>query len=198
MKKLIFICLLMVAQSSLAGVYKCVDTNGNKRYQNSPCPNLENTSTFNPVTGTSNKVVDNRQLDLAMQQEIQREKISAEKQLQEEQQRQQQLKQQILSESQKNQEWVKQHPKRYSAFAIPPYAENKHPEFADNFLDRLPEIEQFRRLGAELALASGKCGRVEAVELNYRSQATSLVFLVDCSSGESFLLNESQIQQAKR
>ena len=192
--RIVFLVSLMVLSNfAFAGVYKCVDGNGKKVYQNKPCTDIENATEFDPVSGANNKVIDNEQLLLLEQQKIQQQQQEEQRKLQEQQQKQQQLEQDILTESQKNQEWIKSHPGKYSAFAIPPYANNKHPPFADSFAQRLPEVERYRRFAAEIALASGKCGRVESAELNLRSTSTRLVFLIDCSSSESFLLDEKQI-----
>jgi hypothetical protein len=68
------------------------------------------------------------------------------------------------------------------------------PPQVENFAARLPEIERFRRLAAEKALATDHCGRVEAVELNTKSTQDALVFLVDCSSGKKYYLTEQEIK----
>ncbi len=37
MKYFLFILILLFSDQSLAGVYKCVDANGNKIYSSAPC-----------------------------------------------------------------------------------------------------------------------------------------------------------------
>jgi small-conductance mechanosensitive channel len=195
MKMLAFIIVILFSSSIFADVFKCTDSNGKKIYQKNPCADYKSATAFNPATGTNNKIIDNEKQLILEQQNIQRQLAEQQLQQQEMLLKQQLLKQQIINESLKNQEWIKTNPKRYSAFAIPPYAENNHPEFADKFLERLPVVERYRRLAAEQVLVEGNCGRVEAVELNQRSKPDNLVFLIDCSSGESVLLEEKQILQ---
>jgi len=63
-----------------------------------------------------------------------------------------------------------------------------------NFSARLPDIERFRRLAAEKALATNQCGRVEAAELNSKSTDDALVFLVDCSSAKKYYFSEQELK----
>ena len=120
-------------------------------------------------------------------------------------QQQQELEQQMLSQNEAQrkkdaiaesvitQALIKGNPRQYSAFAIPPYHPEKLPTLVLQFENRLPEIEKFRRLAAQKALASGQCQRVEADELDIKSQKSQLLFKVDCSSGKIFYLSESEL-----
>lgn len=189
MKFILLITVMLTSGLTYAGVYKCTDQEGKTAYQTTPCEDIDSGAKFNTDTGTSSKLEDET---INIKLEMQKKAMEKQKQMEFEKQ-QQLLKKQTQAESMKNQQWIKDNPGRYSAFAIPPYADQKHPDFVNEFAWRLPEIEQLRRKAAELALASGKCGRVEASEVNPRSTDKNLVFLVDCSSGESFYLQEQQI-----
>ena len=189
MKITLLLATLLFSPFASAGVFKCTNAEGQTAYQTTPCPEAINATEINPVTGASK---DLRQAKLLKGQEL--EKQQEQLLLKQEQlKKQEQLEQATLEESLKNQQLIKDNPGKFSAFAIPPYADNKHPGFANQFTSRLPAIERFRRNASEIALASGKCGRVEASELNPRSTAENLVILIDCSSGESFYIDEQQI-----
>jgi hypothetical protein len=102
-------------------------------------------------------------------------------------------KKQAQAESELTQAMIKQNPMQFSAYAIPAYDPDKLPGVVKPFESRLPAIEKFRRLAAKRALDTGKCQRVEADELNFKSKADSLIFLINCSSGASFNYSETEL-----
>lgn len=193
MKNIVFVFALCLALPSWAGVYKCTDAEGHTHYQASPCAEVAQAIQINPKTGGS--------VDITA--EEQQKAVDAEQQKQQEQQRlaeeQARLaaiaerKERARAESQLTQALIKQNPLQFSAYAIPAYDPDKLEGLAKQFETRLPDIEKFRRLAAQKALTSGQCGRVEADELNNRSKADALVFLINCSSGDSFYFNETEL-----
>ncbi len=193
MKVSLFILAAFFSANSFADVYKCTDSTGNTSYQAKPCEEQKQAFEMNIKTGSKVDLIQQRK-----QQQLDEEQKQQQKQ---QQQRQQQLliqkkelrKKASLAESTITQQLVKNNPKQFSAFAIPPYNPDKLPALVRPFEFRLPEIEKFRRLAALKALNSGQCQRVEADELNIKSQKQQLVFLVDCSSGKSFYFNESEL-----
>ncbi len=193
MKVSLFILASFFSANSIAGVFKCTDSTGNTSYQAKPCEKQKQAFEMNIKTGSK--------IDLTQQQNRQKLNEEQKQQQKQQQERQRQLlaqkieqrKKATLAESAITQALIKNSPKQYSAFAIPPYTPDKLPPLVKQFEPRLPEIEKFRRLAALKALNSGHCQRVEADELNIKSQKQQLVFLVDCSSGKSFYFNESEL-----
>ena len=183
MKVSLFILATLFSANSVAGVFKCTDSTGNTSYQAQPCEKQKQAFEMNIKTGSK--------IDLTQQQNQQ--KLNKEQQQQLLAQKITQRRKATLAESAITQALVKSSPKQYSAFAIPPYNPDKLPALVKQFELRLPEIEKFRRLAAQKALHSGQCQRVEADELNIKSQKQQLVFLIDCSSGKSFYFNESEL-----
>ncbi|WP_031434247.1 DUF4124 domain-containing protein [Methylomarinum vadi] len=189
MNKTLLILAALFSSVSVAGVYKCTDVSGNTTYQSSPCEDLNEAFEMNVKTGSAVDLNQQRK-----QQELaEEEKLRLQQQ---EQQRLQQIKQRkkaALAESELTQKLIKNNPRQYSAFAIPPYDPDKLPELVKKFEERLPEIEKFRRLAAQKALASGQCSRVEGDELNIKSTMEHFVFQIECSSGKSFFYNETDL-----
>lgn len=195
MKKSIFVFTLFLSLDSWAGVYKCTDPSGHTFYQSSPCEEEHKSIQMNTKTGGT--------VDISAQQQEQAMSAEQRKQLEQQQQAEAQakaqayaeLKKQAKAESDATQALIKQNPLQFSAFAIPTYELEKLPDAVKPFEARLPDIEKFRRIAAQKALATGKCQRVEADELNYKSKADALVFLVNCSSGAAMSFNESELKQ---
>lgn len=195
MKNLVFVFALCLSFDSWAGVYKCTDASGHTNYQSSPCAEEKKSVQMNPKTGGS--------VDITAQE--QQKALSAEQQKQQELQKQAEEQARIeeiarrkklaQAESELTQALIKQNPMQFSAYAIPAYEPDQLPPSVKPFESRLPDIEKFRRLAAQKALATGKCQRVEADELNMRSKQDSLVILVNCSSGASFYFNETELAQ---
>ena len=104
-------------------------------------------------------------------------------------------KQLARAQSELTQALIKQNPALFSAYAIPPYDPEHLPAGIKPFEERLPDIEKFRRLAAQKALASGQCQRVEADELNAKTTKDQLVFLINCSSGTAYYFNESELTE---
>lgn len=177
--------------SILAGAYKCTDEEGNTSYQSSPCA-IENTGAkINMKTGgLTDLSIEQKKNELA--QEI-RTQQAAEQLKQQEQAAQR--KQLALMESSLNQQLIKEHPRQFSAFAIPPYTSDKLPTLVKQYEFRLPDIERFRRLAAQKALASGECLRVESDQLSSKSTAKQLVISIDCSTAKSFHFNETELSK---
>ena len=195
MKKSIFVFTLFLSLDSWAGVYKCTDPSGHTFYQSSPCEEEHKSIQMNTKTGGT--------VDISAQQQEQAMSAEQRKQLEQKQQAEAQakaqayaeLKKQAKAESDATQALIKQNPLQFSAYAIPAYELEKLPDAVKPFEARLADIEKFRRLAAQKALATGKCQRVEADELNYKSKADDLVFLVNCSSGAAMTFNESELKQ---
>lgn len=194
MKNLVFVFALCLSFDSWAGVYKCTDASGHTDYQSSPCSEEHKAIQMNTKTGGS--------VDVSAQE--QQQALSAEQQKQQELQKQAeeqakleeiaQRKRLAQAESELTQTLIKQNPQQFSAYAIPTYDPDKLPALLKQFESRLPDIEKFRRFAAQKALATGKCQRVEADELNLKSKQDLLVFLVNCSSGGSFYFNETELK----
>jgi uncharacterized protein DUF4124 len=189
MRKTILVVLVFVSANALAGVFKCTDAAGKTQYQSKPCPEAKEAFEMNIKTGTA--------LDLNEQRKKETMALEQQEQVQQQQQALEQLleqrKKDSLAQSEITQSLIKNNPIQYSAYAIPPYDPENLPALVKQFEKRLPEIEKFRRLAAQKALLTGQCQRVEADELNAKSQNNLLVFLVDCSSGKSFYYNETEL-----
>lgn len=183
---LILGCLFSVCV--FAEIYKCTDVNGKTDYQAKPCAAEHKAVQINVKTGGPTEPDLGNQF---LEQKKQDEKLEQEQLLK----KQTQLKQDAMSESAKNQFLIKNNPDKFSAFSIPPYVPDELSDLVKNYQSRLPEIERFRRLAAEKALATGQCTRVEASELHAKSTKKSLVFLVSCSSGKSFFFTERELAQ---
>ncbi|MGZ4979140.1 MAG: DUF4124 domain-containing protein [Methylobacter sp.] len=178
----------LFSSCTLAGIYKCTDVNGKTDYQAKPCDAEHKTLQINVKTGGSTELDQEKQKqDLAKKEQ---DESLEQAQIQK---KQAQLKQDSLSESAKNQFLIKNNPERFSAFSIPPYDPDQLPDLAKNYQTRLPDIERLRRQAAEKALASNQCTRVEASELDGKSEKRALVFSVSCSSGKSFYFTEQEL-----
>lgn len=195
MKNLLFVFALCLPLNCWAGVFKCTDTTGRTFYQSSPCTEDHKAMQINPKTGGT--------VDLSA--EALKQSQSSEQQKRTEMQQQAdenaklailaKLKQDAKTESEITQTLIKQNPLQFSAFAIPPYDPDKLPSSLKQFESRLPEIEKMRREAAQKALATGKCQRVEADDLNSKSKVDALIFLINCSSGANFNFNETELKQ---
>ncbi len=195
MKKTLFILALCLPHAGWAGVYKCTDAAGHNYYQSSPCTEEHKAVQMNTKTGSS---VD---LNAKEQQEAQAAAQKKQQELQQQADEQAKLdaiaqrKKQTQEQAALTQAMTKQNPKQFSAYAIPAYNPDKLPPLVKQYEERLPDIEKFRRLAAQKALANGQCERVEADELHSKSTKETLVFLVNCSSGASLYFNETDLAQ---
>lgn len=195
MKHQILLLSLCFSFNAWGGVYKCTDASGHTDYQSSPCTDDRKAVQINPKTGSK--------VDLNELENQKTEEAEQKKQLQAEQQAEEQARleaiaqrrQQAQAQNELTQALIKQNPMQFSAYAIPPYDPDKLPKWFKPFEHRLPDIEKFRRLAAQKALATGQCQRVEADELNAKSTTESLVFLINCSSGSSFYFNEFELKE---
>jgi hypothetical protein len=185
---LVFLGILFSAHAS-AGVYKCTGADGKTAYQSKPCVEGQRNIELNVKTGGSTDLDEQQKQQLEQQKKLDQDKLEQERL----KQRQAQLKLAAANESAKNQFLIKNNPKKFSAYAIPPYQPDQLPDVVRNYQNRLPDIERFRRQAAEQALATGTCSRVEASELNARSTQDALVFLINCSSGKSFYFTEQEL-----
>ncbi len=189
MRKSLILAMCMIAPYSLAGVYKCKDQSGMTKYQSTPCETETEAFEINVNTGSKVDLEEQqRQRELVLQQQQQQQQNEM---LQ--QQRQQLLRQQVLAEIEKTQSVIRSNPAQYSAFAIPPYHPDKLSNFVKPFEQRLPEIEKMRRLAAQKALQLDACDRVEASQLHRKSRLKQLHFQVDCSDGESYFFEETEL-----
>ncbi len=189
MKKFVLVVAALFSCSSFAGVFKCTDAAGNTSYQSTPCKEEKQAFEMNIKTGSA--------VDLTQQRK--QEELAEEEQLRLQQEEQQRLadserrKKETIAESEITQALIKDNPRQYSAFAIPPYNPDKLPPLVKQFERRLPDVEKFRRLAAQKALASGQCSRVEADELNIKSRIDRLVFQIECSSGKTLYIDEAEL-----
>lgn len=193
MKYLLTILGILLPLQVSAGVYKCVDANGNKIYRSQPCTGSQSKAELNIKTGGAK---DLDALDRQKQQsELEQKAQEEEKKHQQEQvaKQKEDFNRKVADENDKNQALVKSNPQKYSAYAIPPYLSDELPPLVKRFEDRLPDIQRMRREAAEKALATGECGRVESSELSSKSIEKSLVILVDCSSAKKFYLTEREL-----
>lgn len=174
-------------------IYKCIDASGKKEYQSRPCGEGRANTTLNISTGSSvNLDEEKKQQELKQREEAKLEEQKRAKQQQLE--KQESINKEAIAESNNNQALIKSDPKKFSAFAIPPYMPDKLPELVKNYPLRLAEIERFRRAAAEKALKSNQCGRVESSELDAKSTKEMLAFSVSCSTGNTFSFTEQDLQ----
>ncbi|WP_415879680.1 DUF4124 domain-containing protein [Methylomonas sp. TEB] len=195
MKNLFFVFALCLSADSWAGVFKCTDVSGHTNYQASPCTVEHKAVQMNTKTGSS---VD---LNALERQQAAEAELKKQQSAQEQAEHQAKLdaiaknKQDARVQSEMTQTLIKQNPMQFSAFAIPPYDPEKLPAQVKPFETRLPDVEKFRRLAAQKALASGECQRIETDELTGKSKPDQLNFLINCSSGKTFLFNEADLVQ---
>jgi len=195
MKNLFFVFALCLSCDGWAGVYKCTDASGHTNYQSSPCTEQHKAVQMNPKTGSS--------VDITAQEKKQAEEAELKKMQSEQERAEQQAKLDLIaqtkqaarSESEQTQNLIRQNPLQFSAFAVPPYDPDKLPAQIKPFETRLPDVEKFRRLAAQKALAGGECQRVEADELSGKSKLDQLVFSINCSSGKAYTFSESELSQ---
>lgn len=194
MKKLAILFTLLLPVTSWAGAYKCTDASGNTHYQSSPC--TENTQAHEINLKTFSKTDLNAEEQKAKQEAELKKQQSAkqENNKQAEELRIEARNKQAQAESELTQALIKQKSKEFSAYAIPTYEPNKLPDTVKPFIERLPEIERYRRIAAEKALATLQCQRVEDDQLTSKSAPSALVFLVSCSTGKTFFYNESELK----
>lgn len=183
------VAVTILSGNVYAGVYKCTDDAGKTAYQSAPCADENKALKIDVKTGGST--------DLAVQlkQQAQEQELKKQQELE--------RKKQLLKEATRikdateqsaiNQQLIKDNTIQYSAFAIPPYRHDRLSEMVKPFASRLPEIEKFRRLASQKALATGECKRVESVQLSIQSQIKQLVFSADCSSAKTFHYKESEL-----
>lgn len=189
-----FIFAMCLASQSWAGVYKCTDAQGRTDYRSSPCVEADKAMKMNTLTGGSVDLnaEERRKADeaaLKQQQELQ-DQVQQQAKLNQIVQRKRQAQEQF----ELTQTLIKKNPLQFSAYAIPKYDYEKLPDVVKAFEERLPDIEKFRRLAAQKALATGKCQRVEADELNARSNKDGLVVLINCSSGATYYYQETELK----
>lgn len=175
-------------------VYKCVDATGKKEYQSRPCEEGLIKSTINISTGSSTNL-DEEQKQKELKEKEEQAKLLQEKRIVQEQlEKRARINKEAIAESENNQALIKSNPKQYSAFAIPPYAPNNLSDLVTKFQDRLAEIERLRRAAAQKALATNQCERIESVELSDKSTKDVLSFLINCSTGKSFIFTEQELK----
>jgi hypothetical protein len=195
MRNRIFIFALCLAGNSWAGVYKCTDAEGRTDYRATPCTQEGKAAQMNTKTGGS--------VDLNAEEKRRAQEAEQKKQQEMQDLAQQQAQIEEIAQRKKHaeaqyeltREMIKQSQMQFSAYAIPRYDPEKLSPLVKIYEERLPEVEKFRRLAAKKALATGKCQRVEADELNVKSTKESLVVLVNCSSGASFYFNETELKE---
>ena len=193
-----FILLILACFFSsyvVAGIYKCTGEKGETQYRSSPCQTGQSNVEINIKTGSATNLDEKiKQQALAQKdQQAALEKQALEKELL--LRKQADAERAARDESEKNQLLIKNNPDKFSAYAIPPYVPEKLPALVQTFQARLADIERFRRLAAEKALASGQCGRVESVELHTKSTKDALLFFVNCSSGQAFYFQEQELTE---
>lgn len=189
---LVLLCILFSSYSH-ARIYKCTDSDGKKSYQKKPCENINKAAEFNVNTGGSVAVPDKRKQERVLEQQKAKEQARLDEIKRQKQEVKQQRIEATMEENKINLDIIKTNPKKFSAFAIPSYTLKNHPPLFDDFIERLPEIQRFRRWAAKKALFSGECDRVEASSLNLKSTQKTLVFLVECSNTKRFYFNETEL-----
>lgn len=195
MKNLLFVFAVCAPAVGWAGVFKCTDATGHTNYQSSPCTEQHKAVQMNTKTGSS---IDLNALERQQAADAEQKKQQS---LQEQAEQQAKLdaiaktKQEARAQSELTQALIKQNPMQFSAFAIPVYDPDKLPGQLKPFESRLPDVEKFRRLAAQKALASGECQRIEADELTAKSKLDQLTFLINCSTGKTFYFSESDLVQ---
>lgn len=176
-----------------AEVYKCIDASGNKIYKAIPCADGQKKLELNVKAGSSTDLTAKENEQAASQQEQQAKEEQKKQNQEEAKQKLDKLKQDSADESAKNQFLVKNNPKQFSAYAIPPYQYEELTPFVKQYQARLPDVERMRRQAAEKVLATGQCGRVESAELSEKSNNNGLVFLIDCSTAKKFYISEAEL-----
>jgi hypothetical protein len=189
-------CLLSSYVCAANNIYKCVDSSGKKNYQSSPCGvGLTNSTVLNIKTGSSTNLDEEKKQQELKQKEdqakLEEQKLTKQQQIE----KQESINKEAIAESENNQKLIKENPKTFSPFAIPPYVPDKLSDLVKNYSDRLADIERLRRLAAQKALESGQCGRVESAELNDKSTKALLALLVNCSSGKAFYYTEEDLKK---
>ncbi|MGJ0483032.1 MAG: DUF4124 domain-containing protein [Methylomicrobium sp.] len=194
MKLIVILFSSLFSFGATAGVYKCTDETGKTVYKANACSAGQSNVEIDIKTGIT-RDLDQEKREQQLKEDQEQAKLTAQEQEEKKlAEKQAKLKQDAKDESAKNQFLIKNNPLKYSAFAIPPYDPEQMPSLVKSFAARLPEIERFRRLASEKALATAQCGRVEAVELNNKSTQDALVFLVDCSTGKKYFLTEQELK----
>ena len=187
------IFLACLSSTVLAEVYRCTDASGHHFYQSTTCPEEVQVIQMNPRTGNS--------LDLTAQEMQTAEQLEQKKQQLAQEKAQQDAalaaivlrNQQARAEYALTQDMIKKNTSQFSAYAIPIYDPEALPNYVKPYESRLVEIERFRRRAAQKVLNAGQCQRVESDELSFKSAPESLVFAINCSSGATFFLNETEL-----
>jgi hypothetical protein len=187
------IFIACITSSALADVYRCTDAEGHHFYQSGTCPDEVQVIQMNPRTGNS--------LDLTAQEMQNAQQVEQKKQQLAQEKAQQEAasaaivlrNQQARAEYALTQEMIKKNAAQFSAYAIPVYDPDALPNFVKPYESRLVEIETFRRRAAQKVLGAGQCQRVESDELSSKSAPGNLVFMINCSSGATFYLNEQEL-----
>lgn len=194
MKKFILVSALFLAFDVTAGVYKCTDAEGHTDYQSSPCTEDHKAVQINTKTGS--KLDLNELENQRVQADVEKKQLEAEQQAEEKARLEaiELRKKHAREQSQITAELTKKNSLQFSAFAIPPYDPENLPKNIKPFEERLVDIEKYRRLAAQKALATEQCQRVEADELSSKSTREQLVFIINCSSGNSFSYSETELK----
>lgn len=187
-------CLVPFYVCAANNIYKCIDASGKKEYQSSPCRVGLINSTINISTGSSTNL-DEEKKQQELKEKEEQAKLDQQKRTQQQiLDKQASINKEAIAESVNNQTLIKNDPKRYSAFAIPPYAPDNLSDLVKNYQERLADIERLRRTSAQKALASNQCGRVESSELDAKSTKEGLIFSVNCSTGKAFTFTEQELK----
>lgn len=83
------------------------------------------------------------------------------------------------------------------ADVLSPYTKAGYPKAFRMFGKRMPEIEKLRRKAAEQVVDSGKCDKIELIEISQdRSSPKNVVFFTDCQNGQRIYRTEAEVKQA--
>ncbi len=188
-------CLLSFYVYADNNIYKCIDKSGKKNYQSSPCAVGLTNSTLNIKTGSSTNL-DEEQKKQELKQQEDQAKLEAEKlSKQQQKEKQEAINKEAKTVSDETQKMIKENPKKFSTFSIPPYNPDNLSDLVKKHQERLADIERLRRSVAEKALDTGQCERVEESELDAKSTKDLLVFSVNCSSGKLFSFTEKDLKK---
>ncbi len=186
---LILTGIAVSSSNALAAVFKCTDDPGDTSYQSAPCIEENSAPQIKIKTRGLMGLINAKKKQTSEQELKQQLAAELEKQSELELTRIRDTKEQ----SALNQLLIENNPMQFSSYAIPPYLPEQSLGMTTSFQVRLPEIEKFRRIAAQKALATGQCKRVESSQLSMDSTMDTLVFSIDCSSAKTFKYNEIEL-----
>lgn len=80
-------------------------------------------------------------------------------------------------------------------YVLSPYTEESYPKTFAKYGNRMPELERFRKLAAEIAATNPECDKVIASEVSDRGTYSDMQFFVDCENMKRYRFSESELAQ---